>query len=153
MTDPTGQTDPVSDPPVDEQESVDNPAEESVDGLSPYRASLMEAMVAQNQEPNLVEKVYQSIGLQAPPGTTTQDTQLSLMHCRPGDLVGWHGGSGQDGSYQGNLAVYAGNGEIIEPFFQTTRRRKLSSNENVFGIPVVMQEKDTPIESNPMGDL
>lgn len=111
--------------------------EPSPDGMSPFRASLMDAVAVQSKAPNLIEQVYTRVGLTAPPNATTFDTQVSVGKIRPGDLVGWHGGNTEQG-YQGNLAVYAGNREIIEPFFQTVRRRKIADNENVFGIPVVL---------------
>lgn len=121
------------------EEQTEPPGQEDTEALSPYRASLMEAVAVADQQPNLVEQTYSRIGVPSPENYTIKDGQVSLSELQPGDLVGWRGGGAED-SYQGNLAVYAGNREIIEPFFQTTRRRKIADNENVFGIQVVRED-------------
>jgi hypothetical protein len=59
-----------------------------------------------------------------------------MQDLKPGDLVGWVGGQEPDGRYVGNIAVWAGGGEIIENVFGHNRRRKLGPTENTFGIPV-----------------
>lgn len=96
-------------------------------------------------EPDVASYVYDSVGLQ---GSTVRirgyNTQMSDIE--PGDLVGWYGGHDPNGVYVGNMAVYAGNREIIEKSQGVVRRRKLSPYENTFGIPVMEYDPSlTPI--------
>jgi cell wall-associated NlpC family hydrolase len=95
----------------------------------------MAALEIRRNQPDLAATVYQQLGIDAP-GVRIQGHRESVSKLQPGDLVGWKGGDGEDGSYQGNMAVYAGNGEIIEKFYGNNRRRKLDPHENTFGIPV-----------------
>jgi hypothetical protein len=94
------------------------------------------------QMPDLAAQVYQMVGLPPVAGMATQSGQTSVYNIQPGDIVGWHGGHQADGQYIGNLAVYAGQGEIIETMFGQPRRRKLNPNENTFGIPVMLPGDD-----------
>lgn len=89
--------------------------------------------------PDLAYNVYQQLGMDVP-DVTLQGSRAPVGHLKPGDLVGWHGGEEPDGRYVGNIAVYAGGGEILESMFGTNRRRKLHANENVFGMPVNLTE-------------
>lgn len=60
--------------------------------------------------------------------------RTSVSNLRPGDLVGWNGDSvGRAGVLVGHIAIYAGNGEIIEASGARVRRRRLG-NENIFGV-------------------
>lgn len=85
----------------------------------------------------LVAAVYDSVGYgEAPEMATGVRTQIADLE--PGHLVGWSGGwRGTD--YIGHMAVYAGNGEIIEQVKnQPAMKRKLHDNENTFGIKLTM---------------
>jgi len=101
-------------------------------------------------EPDLAYNVYKSVGLD---GSTValQGSRAPIATLKPGDLVGWNGGSQPDGKYIGNVAVYAGDGEIIETAFGRTRRRKIHYTENVFGMPVNMMgdEEETTMPEQP----
>lgn len=84
----------------------------------------------------LVDAVYQAVGYPSEnlfPGGVI-GTRSSLSEAEPGDLVAWEGGwRGTD--YIGHMAVYTGNGEILEQVGQAPpNRRKLHPNENVFGV-------------------
>ena len=96
--------------------------------------------------PDLAYNVYQQLGLDAP-NVALQGGTAPFASLKPGDLVGWKGGHQPDGEYVGQMAVYAGNGEIIESAFGQNRRRKIRYNENVFGMPVHMagDESDAPV--------
>lgn len=88
----------------------------------------------------LVQSVYNMLGIKLPRTAHEQSrssigTRTSISNLKPGDLVAWQGGwRGPD--YVGHIAVYAGNGEIIEApsAGQTVRRRKLRNDENTFGV-------------------
>ena len=92
----------------------------------------------------LVQSVYSQLGLKLPRTAQEQanwgtngvnGTRTSVNNLQPGDLVAWNGGYDR-GRYIGHIAVYAGNGEIIESpdVGLTVRRRKLRANENAFGV-------------------
>ena len=107
--------------------------------ISPIRSALVAAASEAPAKPDLAAQVYQSLDIDAP-GAFIRGDQVSVSKLQPGDLVGWHGGNRQ-GQYQGALAVYAGDGEIIESVSGIKRRRKLRANENVFGMPVNLPEE------------
>jgi len=104
------------------------------------RGFLMGAIQKARSQPNLAQAIYKQLGIDH------QDVRLNgyqapMHELQPGDLVGWRGGNHDDGTYTGNIAVYAGNNEIIERFFETVRRRKLSADEDTFGMPVVSTQE------------
>lgn len=85
----------------------------------------------------LVMLVYGKVGMKLGHGATIQKNSMpgnrvsNINALRPGDIVAW-----KDGSH---IAIYAGNGEIIEAANpkRGTLRRKLWANPNaVFGIQV-----------------
>jgi len=83
----------------------------------------------------LVRAVYDTIGHgdnNIPTGMTGSRTSVSDL--QPSDIVAWNGGwRGQD--YIGHLAVYMGNGEIMEQVGnQPPSKRTLQANENAFGV-------------------
>jgi len=102
----------------------------------------------------LVEALYGQLGIDIPevsPGgggraqsqvtgltsakSGIRGTRTSVNNLQPGDLVAWQGGwAGPD--YVGHIAVYVGNGQIIESpdVGMTVRQRALRSNENTFGV-------------------
>jgi hypothetical protein len=49
------------------------------------------------------------------------------------------------------MAVYAGNGEIIESYYGNNRRRKLDPHENTFGLPVVLPDDEGLTDQTPDG--
>jgi cell wall-associated NlpC family hydrolase len=101
----------------------------------------------------LVEALYQQLGIDIPEvssgggraqsqvtGLTTaksgiRGTRTNVNSLQPGDLVAWQGGWAGP-SYVGHIAVYVGNGQIIESpdVGMTVRQRALRPNENTFGI-------------------
>jgi cell wall-associated NlpC family hydrolase len=83
----------------------------------------------------MAQQTYQSLGIQG--NVKLAGYRESVARIMPGDLVGWNGGDSPDGSYVGNVAIYAGNREIVENFYGTVRRRKLTPQDNVFGLPVI----------------
>jgi cell wall-associated NlpC family hydrolase len=104
-----------------------------------FRDSLMQAVSVKESQPDLAQSTYQSLGLD-PTNVRLAGHQANMNTLRPGDLVGWKGGQKGDGGYVGNIAVYAGDGHIVEQFFGKTRRRKINPSENVFGMPVYTGE-------------
>lgn len=79
----------------------------------------------------LVQNVYASVGLNLPRLARQQATmgrRTSINNLKPGDLVAWNNG--------GHIAIYAGNGQIIEAprTGLSVRRRALGRNEPVFGV-------------------
>lgn len=83
----------------------------------------------------LVTYVYSTLGVRLP--ARQSDAMLraagyrtSIQNLQPGDLVGWGRG--------GHVALYIGNGEIIESpnVGKTVRRRRLGAGENVFGVHI-----------------
>lgn len=87
-------------------------------------------------EPDVASYVYDSVGLNGQE-VRIRGYNTQMADIEPGDLIGWYGGHDPNGVYVGNMAVYAGNREIIESSQGVTRRRKLSPYENTFGIPVM----------------
>lgn len=86
-------------------------------------------------DPQLAAHVYQYLGFDVP-GVTSDPYRSPMAGIQPGDLVGWYGSQDSYGGYTGNMAVYAGDGQIIESIGTTKRRRKLHPTENTFSIRV-----------------
>ena len=107
------------------------------------RMEMLAELAVKKDEPDLAVKVYQKLGIQSP-NVYSLGYRAKMQDLNPGDLVGWAGGQEQDGSYIGNIAVWAGEGEIIENVFGHKRRRKLGPTENTFGIPVNMNGEEVP---------
>lgn len=107
--------------------------------LGSMRMLMMQALQAKQAEPDMAQTIYQKLGIDAP-GIRLQGTQAPVGELKPGDLVGWKGGQKPDGGYVGNVAVYAGNGHIVESFFGQNRTRPLRPDDNIFGMPVVLPE-------------
>lgn len=99
------------------------------------RSQLMADVAVAKDQPDLAAQVYQKLGIENNNVATT-GVRAKMQDLKPGDLVGWVGGQEPDGRYVGNIAVWAGGGEIIENVFGHNRRRKLGPTENTFGIPV-----------------
>lgn len=81
----------------------------------------------------LVQQIYRQLGISLPRTAQQQafyGTKAPISQLRPGDLVAWNNG-GDRGLQVGHIAIYAGNGEIIESYQSglPARRRKLSSQE------------------------
>lgn len=81
----------------------------------------------------LVQQIYRQLGISVPRTAQQQafyGTKAPISQLRPGDLVAWNNG-GDRGLQVGHIAIYAGNGEIIESYQSglPARRRKLSSQE------------------------
>lgn len=82
----------------------------------------------------LTSYVYSTLGIklarQSDAQLKTAGYRTSIANLQPGDLVGWSKG--------GHVAMYVGNGEIIESpnVGKTVRRRKLGANENAFGVHI-----------------
>lgn len=100
-----------------------------------YRQKLVSQVQHNAAQPDMSAETYQSLGINVPNVKLT-GYRANISDLKPGDLIGWKGGHQPDGTYAGNVAVYAGNGEILESFFGRQRRRKLNPNEDVFGMPV-----------------
>jgi cell wall-associated NlpC family hydrolase len=93
----------------------------------------------------LVQQIFKEAGFNIPPrisqaqaewGTDgVHGVKTSVMNLQAGDIVAWYGGE-ERGQYIGHVAIYAGNGEIIENNGAPggVRRRKIGSNENAFGV-------------------
>jgi cell wall-associated NlpC family hydrolase len=92
-------------------------------------------------QPDAAAETYAKLGFQTT--AALQGWKTSVNELKAGDLVGWQGGYEPDGRYIGNMAVYAGNGEIIESYYGNNRRRKLDPHENTFGLPVVLPDDET----------
>lgn len=95
----------------------------------------------------LVQQVYQSVGISLPRTANEQTdgtgefnargTRTPISSLRPGDLIAWPGNrSGQSNSFVGHVAIWKGNGYIIEAPTQgvPVRTRQLRSDENVYGV-------------------
>jgi cell wall-associated NlpC family hydrolase len=88
----------------------------------------------------LVQQIYGQLGVALPRTADDQaksaiGTRTSVANLKPGDLVAWQGGY-RGPSYVGHIAIYAGNGQIIEApdFGLRVRQRALRPNESVFGV-------------------
>lgn len=81
----------------------------------------------------LVQQVYRGFGIDLPRLSADQmraGARTAYADLRPGDLIGWQHGE-RNGSGVEHIAIYAGNGQIIEaprPGI-AVRRRKLSAAE------------------------
>lgn len=106
------------------------------------RDQLVQDLMAAPTQPDLAQTVYKQLGINAPE-VRLHGVQASVGDLKPGDLVGWNGGHQPDGRYVGNIAIYAGGGEIIEQFYGQQRRRKINPQEDTFGMPVYLPEDDT----------
>jgi len=95
----------------------------------------------------LVQQVYQSVGISLPRTANEQTdgtgefnamgTRAPISSLRPGDLIAWPGNrGGQSASFVGHVAIWKGNGYIIEAPTQgvPVRTRQLRSDENVYGV-------------------
>src|SRR5690606_12533755 len=86
----------------------------------------------------LVQQVYKQLGI-ALPRTADQQAhtgvKTSISKLLPGDLVAWQGGY-RGPNYVGHIAIYLGNGKILEAPEpgKSVRVRALSKNDNVFGV-------------------
>ena len=85
----------------------------------------------------LVDAVYKTVGYNVngenlfPMGVI--GTRSSISQLEPGDLVAWSGGwRGMD--YIGHMAVYVGEGKIMESVGGPPLTRELHPNDNVFGV-------------------
>lgn len=81
----------------------------------------------------LVQQIYRQLGVSLPRTAQQQafyGTKAPINSLRPGDLVAWNNGASR-GLQVGHIAIYAGNGEIIESYQsgRPARRRKLSASE------------------------
>ena len=81
----------------------------------------------------LVQQIYLQLGLKLPRTAQQQafyGTKAPISQLQIGDLVAWNNGSSR-GLQVGHIAIYAGNGEIIESYDtgKPARRRKLSASE------------------------
>lgn len=79
----------------------------------------------------LVMSIYNQLGYKLPHSARAQGQSIpgvrtSIANLRPGDLVAW-----KDGTH---IAVYAGNGEIIEANGATGRTQRAKVYGNVYGI-------------------
>lgn len=101
----------------------------------------MQAVMVRQAQPDIAQTVYSQLGMD-PTWVRLAGVRESVSKLNPGDLVAWHGGDRPDGTYAGQMAVYAGEGQIIEDFFGRPRRRALRREDNVYGLPVHMQEQD-----------
>jgi cell wall-associated NlpC family hydrolase len=100
-------------------------------------------------QPDAAAQTYQLLGFNTSAALAGHRT--SVHDLKPGDLVGWEGGHEPDGRYIGNMAVYAGNGEIIESYYGNNRRRRLDPHENTFGLPVVLPDDEGLTDQTPDG--
>lgn len=86
----------------------------------------------------LVQSVYAQFGINLPRTADEQShsgVATSISNLTMGDLVAWQGGwRGPD--YVGHIAIYLGNGQILEAPYTgaTVRVRDLRPDENVFGV-------------------
>ena len=81
----------------------------------------------------LVQQIYSQLGLKLPRTAQQQaiyGTKAPISQLQVGDLVAWNNGASR-GLQVGHIAIYAGNGEIIESYQagRPARRRKLSASE------------------------
>lgn len=95
----------------------------------------------------LVQSVYKQFGIQLPRTADEQahyGVKTSVSNLQPGDLVAWQGGY-RGPNYVGHIAIYMGNGQILEA--QQTgvpvHIRNLGKNENVFGVHLTNLNRDS----------
>jgi cell wall-associated NlpC family hydrolase len=100
----------------------------------------------------LVMAVYNKLGFKVSQhdatwqGKNIPGVRTSVKNLRPGDIVAW-----KDGSH---IAIYAGNGEIIEAAntrVGTVRRKLWASANDVVGIAVRLPGESTGIGTAPAG--
>lgn len=102
----------------------------------------------------LVQQVYSDLGIELPRTANAQahyGKAVPISQLQPGDLVAWTGGwrgpnptaAQQQPSYVGHIAIYVGNGQIIEAYTSGTnvrqtalapRTRNLRPDESVYGV-------------------
>lgn len=85
----------------------------------------------------LVMKAFASVGIQMPRISWSQAARgqrVKISDLQPGDLVAWDHQSGDGGA--DHIAIYMGNGKIIEAAHTGTqlRVRKLGKNEGAWGV-------------------
>ncbi len=85
----------------------------------------------------LVMKAFASVGIQMPRISWSQAGQgkrVKISDLQPGDLVAWDHQAGDGGA--DHIAIYMGNGKIIEAAHTGTqlRVRKLGKNEGAWGV-------------------
>lgn len=88
----------------------------------------------------LVQLAYHAAGIDLPRVSYQQANQgkrVALNHLRPGDLVAWDNSTRNVGA--DHIAVYVGNGQIIEAARPGTnvRLRTLGSNEGAVGVRIL----------------
>lgn len=89
----------------------------------------------------LIQFVYGKHGIDLPRISADQanfGSRVALKDLRPGDLVAWDNSSRNSGA--DHIAIYAGNGEIIEAphVGASVRTRKLGPNENAWGVALTI---------------
>lgn len=90
----------------------------------------------------LVQQTYKALGVSLPrtadqQAHSTIGTRTSIANLKPGDLVAWPGNrKGQGPNFVGHIAIYMGNGRIIEApdIGLKVRERNLRAGENVYGV-------------------
>jgi cell wall-associated NlpC family hydrolase len=86
----------------------------------------------------LVQSVYKQFGINLPRTADEQShmgVATSISNLTMGDLVAWRGGW-RGPSLVGHIAIYLGNGQILEAPYSgaTVRIRAIRPDENVFGV-------------------
>lgn len=87
----------------------------------------------------LVQQVYKQFGIALPRVAREQVTKgirTSIGNLQPGDLVGWNPNFKAGQNYVGHIAIYVGNGMILEAQQKgvPVHVRALSKHDNVFGV-------------------
>lgn len=96
----------------------------------------------------LVQSVYEQFGIQLPRTARQQATEgvkTSISNLLPGDLVAWAPSLHDNGrTYVGHIAIYAGNGNIIEAQQSgvPVHVRPLTKHDNVFGVHLTNVVRD-----------
>lgn len=93
----------------------------------------------------LVQAVYKKLGINLPRTADEQShvgTRTSISNLQAGDLVAWQGGW-RGPNYVGHIAIYKGNGQIIEAPYEgaSVRVRNLRPDENVFGVHLTIKPR------------
>lgn len=86
----------------------------------------------------LVQQIYKQLGMSLPRTAHEQSIsgrRVALNQLKPGDLVAWQGGW-RGPNYVGHIAIYAGNGQIVEAPRRgvPVRQRALRPGEKAFGV-------------------
>jgi len=97
----------------------------------------------------LVQSVYKQLGINLPRTADEQShmgTRTSISNLQPGDLVAWQGGW-RGPNYVGHIAVYIGNGQIIEAPHTgaDVRVRSLRTDEHPFGVHLTLSNKGVTV--------